>query len=603
MEYFMKNKRDVKTLFYRRVGNQSLPLALKVLLNLGTETASVCFSDLFTGKHADLVAREILPSSYSNPEDFRRDYLAVELMSKFPYLDLGIDRAAVAIRKFMEAEQQCLYSNQRLSERRTGSLLTALSCDSVIWTARMKISSLLGDFSWDECERYFGFGPGATTALKRKRGDAYHKYKAAKPHVTEGCSVLAYTAVRRIPTWFSSLASTEGVSLDQLLELPVDHQIARLFKLVPGNRVTTVPKSAKTDRTIAIEPCMNMFIQKGIGGVLRSRLKRVGVDLDDQRRNQVMSLEGSLNGNFSTIDLASASDTVSMRLVEELLPCDWVTAIKQCRSPGGTLPDGTFHLYQKVSSMGNGFTFELESLIFWALCSSVISLFKPRERRFAVYGDDIVFPVECTGTLLWMLDFCGFTPNRKKTFVSGPFRESCGKHYFRGIDVTPFYIRENIDTVERLLWFCNRVSEWSSSTLGFRDCTIKAAYDLGVTLLPRWFRKPRVPIGYGDVSLIGDFDECTPPYSRRMQCFLAVGVSQKQLTRSFNDTAFLLRQLASLEKEAPSGAFPRKTMFLSELAGGCPRGVVHNSHAVPGIVQIPVAQWVGHGPWVDNIHP
>jgi hypothetical protein len=451
----------------------------------------------------------------------------------------------------------------------------------------MKISALLGDFDWDNCEPCFGFGPGATTALKRNRGDAYHKYKAAKPHVTRECSILAYAAIRRIPAWFSWLASLRGESPESFLEKPIDHQVDELFEIVPGNRVTTVPKNAKTERTIAIEPCMNMYIQKGLGGVLRSRLKRVGVDLDDQSRNQVLCKEASITGLFSTIDLSSASDTVSMRLVEELLPPDWVTAIKQCRSPVGVLPDGAVHQYQKVSSMGNGFTFELESLIFWAICSSVISLYHPRERRFAVYGDDLVVPVECTGTILWMLDYCGFTPNSKKTFVDGPFRESCGKHYFEGHDVTPFYFREKVDTVERLVWFCNRVSQWSHDPLGFRDCLIKPAFDLGITSLPRRFRKPSVPVGYGDIGLIGEFDEARPSYSRRFQCLLATGYGFKKPTNVPSDAPYLVRQLASLEKlsDAPGG-------------GGVSSGVVHNSLKIPVSVTIPVAQWVGFGPWL-----
>lgn len=582
----MKISRDTKVLLSRHLVDSSLPLALKVLLNLGSETASACFSDLFSGRHADLVARGISPLDYSNSWAFKVDYLAVELMSKFPYLDLKIDRKRVALDKFMEAEQQCLHSNQRLSQPRTGSLLTALSCDSVLWTARMKISSLLGDFSWDECEPFFGFGPGATTALKRNRGDAYHKYRAAKPHVTKGCAVLAYTAIRRVPLWFSTLASLRGESSESLLEKSVDHQIDELFEIVPGNSITTVPKNAKTDRTIAIEPCMNMYIQKGLGGVIRSRLKRVGVDLDDQTRNQEMAKEASREGLFSTIDLSSASDTVSMRLVEELLPPDWITAIKQCRSPVGVLPDGTFHLYHKVSSMGNGFTFELESLIFWALCSAVVSLYRPRTRRFAVYGDDIVFPVECTGSLLWMLDYCGFTPNSKKTFVDGPFRESCGKHFFKGDDVTPFYFREKVNTVERLFWFCNRVSQWSSDPLGCRDSTLKQAFDLGLTSLPRRFRKASVPVGYGDIGIIGDFDDACPFYSKRFQCFIAEGFSFTNESRIRNDVPYLLRQLASLER--------RKSASGSSVSSG----VVHNNLRRPVSVKIPVAQWVGFGPWL-----
>jgi len=92
---------------------------------------------------------------------------------------------------------------------------------------------------------------------------------------------------------------------------------------------------------------------------------------------------------------------------------------------------------QKFSSMGNGFTFELETLIF-SHVASVAGGLTPGVDCF-VYGDDIIVPSEKADDVLSALRFCGFTPNRTKTFTSGPFRESCGGDFYGGVAVRPFY--------------------------------------------------------------------------------------------------------------------------------------------------------------------
>jgi hypothetical protein len=87
------------------------------------------------------------------------------------------------------------------------------------------------------------------------------------------------------------------------------------------------------------------------------------------------------------------------------------------------------------SSMGNGATFCLETLIFAAACYAVGS------RRFRVYGDDVIIEPECYDEYLRLTRFLGFSINHDKTFRDGPFRESCGLDVWNGVDVTPVYIR------------------------------------------------------------------------------------------------------------------------------------------------------------------
>ena len=209
-----------------------------------------------------------------------------------------------------------------------------------------------------------------------------------------------------------------------------------LARVVPGNIFFTVPKNAETDRGACKEPDWNMFFQKGIGDYIRARLKRVGCDLDDQTLNQRLARAGSIDGSLATIDLSAASDSNSISLVERIVPFELYRVMDDLRSPVTMLPSGEYYTPNMFSSMGNGFTFELESLLFLSLTRAVTSLFRI-PGRISVYGDDIIAPTKCIPVLLDLLGYCGHRPNTDKTFHTGFFRESCGKHYFHGNDVTP----------------------------------------------------------------------------------------------------------------------------------------------------------------------
>jgi hypothetical protein len=90
--------------------------------------------------------------------------------------------------------------------------------------------------------------------------------------------------------------------------------------------------------------------------------------------------------------------------------------------------------YSKFSSMGNGMTFTIETLIFAAAVAAVGS------KTVCVYGDDIVTDTNTVPDLLRLLRFLGFCVNQDKSFHTGPFRESCGEHWYRDKLITPVYI-------------------------------------------------------------------------------------------------------------------------------------------------------------------
>jgi hypothetical protein len=220
--------------------------------------------------------------------------------------------------------------------------------------------------------------------------------------------------------------------------------------------IETVPKNAKTHRVIAKEPRANGFLQKGVGAYIRSRLKRVGINLDDQTQNQIGAFLAYDKG-LATLDLKAASDSMPIELVFELLPVDWALALNDLRSHQAKMPDGQTITLNKFSSMGNGFTFELETLIFWAITSSVKSLRMSSGADVLIYGDDIICPAEIAGDVIESLAFVGFQTNKEKSFFEGNFYESCGRHFFKSKEVTPIYQKQPISSEVETLRMGNRI--------------------------------------------------------------------------------------------------------------------------------------------------
>jgi len=404
-------------------------------IRLDTPVSLGAYLRLKYSEYESLVSMEISPGDYKDAISFRSDYLAVEYLSKFSGFPKLADTKKVAISAFKTAEKTCQSTNQRLSRGR-GRI--PLPVSPVLFLAARKISTLLGDLNYDWLD-LCKWGPGVTQSLSGSV-TIDNKLREKQLSITESALPFARATIGCDLHWLRS----RGINALGPVSL-----LRSEFQIVNGARFTTVPKNAKTDRGIAIEPTLNQFLQGGIGIYIRSRLRRVGVNLKDQGINQraaAVALEKSL----ATVDLSAASDSISGSLVLELLPLPWYHLLDQLRSKSISV-DGEWVSMEKFSAMGNGFTFELESLIFWAIAQSCIELTSSRNIRAIVYGDDIILPSESLPLLQETFDWVGFSINRKKTHHNSLFRESCGVHYFDGIDVTPIYLREPLVSLDRLI--------------------------------------------------------------------------------------------------------------------------------------------------------
>ena len=195
--------------------------------------------------------------------------------------------------------------------------------------------------------------------------------------------------------------------------------------------------------------------------------------------------------------------------------------------------------------MGNGYTFELETLLFYCLVEAVCG----KDGRLSVYGDDIICPSNRAAVVTRLLKFCGFSLNEDKSFSEGFFRESCGGHFYRGVDVKPFYIERYPRTLAQVINLHNDIVSWHA---GMRPIPrlIRIARQCR-RMIPRSFWGPVGTPG----TLWAEWDEARPSFSAcsrpskpNLQCWRVRCVRQEVLVQRHEYyTGAYIAELRSLE--------------------------------------------------------
>jgi hypothetical protein len=249
------------------------------------------------------------------------------------------------------------------------------------------------------------------------------------------------------PSYFSEYEAVD--ILEPETEIPV--------KVVP------VPKTQRTPRIIAIEPTVTQYVQQGLLSVILDAIDRddflsTVLGFEDQTPNQVMAREGSLTGELATLDLSEASDRVSNQLVRAMLRHHphLLRGVDATRSRRADVRGHGVIRLAKYASMGSALCFPFEAMVFLTmvfigieeslnrpLCKKDILSFKHNVR---IYGDDIIIPADHVHSVVAALEHFGAQVNRGKSFWTGKFRESCGKEYYNGHDVSIVKVRQLLPT-------------------------------------------------------------------------------------------------------------------------------------------------------------
>ena len=423
-----------------------------------------------------------------------------QLIRKYPWDPKVVktDPEGKAVRTFFKSERRCLLLNRKFTiyaNRRSPYEYELNDMRNFIQYCigyEPPISRIL-----DNCD----FGIGASLGVHGNATNLARKILSKKWTVSTGASTLGFWAVMKHAQLREQILESR-MNISCLDWDSAKHRFSERIQRVDKNKISFVPKTAMTHRAIAVEPLLNGFIQKGTDLFLRHCLKRVGIDLSDQSLNQRLARKGSVDDSedsFVTIDLSSASDSISIGLVKYLLPDRWFDFLDSIRSKRFELGGKEF-TYSKFCSMGNGFCFPLETLLFLACCKACGCGVPGTD--FSVYGDDIVIRKRYASRVLKLLRVMGFLPNSKKTFISGAFRESCGSDWFGGVDVRPYTLDYKLDSLENLFKWLNLTRRNDMTSSFFWETR-----DYILSLIPHRFRFFRPFKGNADSGIDSDFDE------------------------------------------------------------------------------------------------
>lgn len=426
------------------------------------------------------------PFNYNDAYSFLLDAQAYAVIAKNLSIDPVKDLEKDAIDSFYEIESKCKVINDSF---RLGYE------DSFVERVRRNILYLIGSgpsLELDSSSSYIG--PGATSTNRGEFVNQLDKLKRQQ-ECTSGNQNLA-----RLICNFTNL------------EIPSDY--------VEGSSFNTVPKSVKTLRPINIEPGLNMISQKFLGSQIRRRLKKA-YDLDTQHTlHGYAAHRGSVSDDYATIDLKNASDMISYRVVKELLPPMWFHYLNLARSHKVFIEDKWVTL-EKFSSMGNGATFELETIIFLGVAMTLPNskfLHLKDDKLIgdiSVFGDDIIVRGSDATLMIERLNYFGFVINNDKSFQNGPFRESCGRDYFNGVPVRPIYLKGNTDAKNCSHYYVLANSIWRMSILLYglepKLTRFSRVYAKIMKFIPASIAAFG-PDGYGDVYIISSTYTVTRRY-------------------------------------------------------------------------------------------
>jgi len=359
---------------------------------------------------------------------FNADYVSAHFLDRYFYTT-ELDQRALedqALEKFKKNLGRGYMQNQwKLAFLPTGRL------NSVLLSASLEIGRILGELDIHHWFELCTHGPNATIGVKKM--DAYYPNKVITLDGTLPCIRL----YNEYLGWNSNLATYLWPDL-------ISEEIKPT--VVAGNRLSFVPKKFDSLRTMMVEPTLNQFFQQGLGGYITEQLSRFGnIELETQP-NCHRALCRVISANrldIATIDWSQASDRIWLGLCQKLLPSDWFAAILDVRSPVTTYNGTAFELTM-TGSMGCGFTFPLQTLLFSSLLRA-LARESGKEQFVSVFGDDCICDSNLVDDITWLAEQLDWQMNADKSFFTGDFRETCGVDSYRGVDCRPFFIERPDD--------------------------------------------------------------------------------------------------------------------------------------------------------------
>jgi hypothetical protein len=254
------------------------------------------------------------------------------------------------------------------------------------------------------------------------------------------------------------------------------------------SEIVAVPKTHKSDRIIAEESTSNGFAQQAVEKLIELTITDEGLSKaytkDDQSNNKFGAWLGANSNLYATIDMTSASDSVSREFIRITHPRRIYKAILRFASEYALVDGKKVRLHTLLTS-GTGLTFGTESRVFYGIClvGTEIAELHLEQKLLPpiIYGDDCVVDKRAYDIICEILEECGFRVNSGKSFAWGTtYRESCGIECFEGYHYQPLYyprsglnIHEPAELVAQLVDMQKKFYFVSASTAYFLEQCVR----------------------------------------------------------------------------------------------------------------------------------
>lgn len=386
------------------------------------------------------------------------------------------------LRKFLETNDLCgrwswdVFNNSPDAKWADEYILSQMRYDLHKWLEMDSSTSV----TLARVSGQFNTGPGAS---------AHHSGRCFFEKLATGKLSTSKTELYRLYRECTNDTSWESMEKDRIRSLGIgvrgalhSIELPSYIEITEGSSFFHAPKTAEITRPAGTEPILEMLFQLGLGSVYSAALKKhVRIDLTLQQDiNKALARKGSIDQSLCTLDLKGASDMLSCPLINGTFPPSAVHYMNLFRSDYTIESDvGMKIKLNMMSTMGNGFTFPMQTLFFVALIKAVYDLLGikmipsfaelssdgeviiKRLGNYSVFGDDIIVVKEAVHLVEHMLARFGSIVNDDKSYREGPFRESCGGDYYYGSQVRGLYIKD-LKTIASRNVAINTTVEWSA---------------------------------------------------------------------------------------------------------------------------------------------
>lgn len=401
----------------------------------------------------------------SNFLDFIPEHCREIALSKLVTNDVSADASNAAIAKYIALEEK----------------LPGIVDNPLLSVSRSLLSIILRRFRKHDY-LYLGHGASVSSIIPKKRKSEMDNtiYYVDSRNLVTDCKCFKSKTVFSAGDKVSKLkwTSNDVTLFSELFTCP--EIITANLEIDPyarWSKLTTVPKKREIARCINIEGVLPKALQHVIGCNLREEFRIFGLkygfstDLNTcSIDNAFKAYQGSKYGGIATVDFSSASDSLSVVLIESLFKdngpmCEkYWKLMSEVRSTH-VLVGGRPILTKKFASMGNAFIFELESIVFFVIVLAyeitiryplipllgrqhlrrkLVQILKSDEslKHVSTFGDDTICSSDIDQEYFRKyLEDHGLTMNPDKSFFEGPFRESCGYDFSDGRFVREFYLK------------------------------------------------------------------------------------------------------------------------------------------------------------------